>query len=390
MTEEKHNGQEPDWAKLLDLLESDPSHTETLTKDQKLQFEELRTLMNDTSEALDIYARLDVDQGWSNLRHIAQERGLVHLPETALADNSSAKRLWLRVLVAASLLCVLALGGYYFYQYANKDTKTIATVENDIQPGGNKATLVLSDGQSIPLRNDQDGITVGENGIRYADGSSLSDIDKVTYATLDVPRAGQYQLTLSDGTKVWLNADSKLTYPTTFIGDQRLVKLQGEAYFEVKHNAAKPFLVQCGDHTVKVLGTSFNVQSYADLAQSRITLVEGSVQLHNQGGLSQVLKPNEQAIVSKDNMSIRQVNAQQYVVWKDGIIVLDKQDIQSIIPQLERWYDVEFNRSGIPDQTPTLSGEIPRDISLSTVLAALGDQLKLKFEIKGRRVMVRD
>lgn len=309
-------------------------------------------------------------------------------PNIGQADKSKH---WIRRYLpyaAALLIGLSALGSWYMIQ--QQSTYEMEQTHNvDILPGGNKATLRLSNGDSFLLREDQDGIAIEGGGIRYQDGTALSSINAISYATLHVPRAGQYQLTLPDGTRVWLNADSELTYPTAFTGAERVVHLKGEAYFEVASNRSKPFLVQCEGQTVRVLGTAFNIQAHADQLQHVTTLVEGSIMLQTPHGKSSILRPNEQAILSGEQLDVKGVNAQQYVMWKDGIIVLDRQNIQAIIPQLERWYDVEFDRNVIPRRALTLSGEIPRDIKLSTVLEVLGEQLKLKFDIVGRRIVVK-
>lgn len=313
---------------------------------------------------------------------------LDRVPSNRQADKSKH---WIRRYLpyaAALLISFSALGSWYMIRqqsiYEMGQTHNV-----DILPGGNKATLTLSNGDSFLLRGDQDGIAIKEDGIRYQDGTALSTVDAVGYATLHVPRAGQYQLALPDGTKVWLNADSELTYPMAFTGEERVVHLKGEAYFEVTSDKSKPFYVQCDGQNIRVLGTAFNIQAHTDQLQHITTLVEGSIALQTSDGKSSILHPNEQAILSGNQLDVKRVNAQQYAMWKDGIIVLNRQDIQSIIPQLERWYDVEFEQSAIPQRSLTLSGEIPRDIKLSNVLNVLGEQLKLKFEIVGRRIVVK-
>ncbi len=293
--------------------------------------------------------------------------------------------------VAASIL-LLGAGIWIYYGLSSSDESSTAStlVDSGIQPGRNKATLILSDGQKMELSAEQHGIKVSEDGIRYLNGTPLTVISERRNVTLSVPKAGQYQLTLGDGTKVWLNADSRLDYPLQFEGNRRVVRLEGEGYFEVRHDKNKPFIVQFNGNEVEVLGTSFNVQAYPGMKDNRTTLVEGSVRIRNEEKISQVLKPNQQGVISAKEIKVRPVNVEQYTLWKDGIFVWDKQEIRSIIPQLERWYDITFDLSGIPIDTPTLSGEIPRDITLQAVLDVLENQLKLKFEVRGRRVMVKN
>ncbi len=346
------------------------------------RYQDLANSLNDSAfmeEQLRLYNRISIPPPEVTLRRLQQKPTLVPL-------RRRIKRYF--PYAAALLLSIGAMSAWYLEQRNNTEMSQ-QEVQNDIGPGGNKATLILSNGNTIALRSDQDGIAIGEDGIRYRDGATVSDLDQVNYATLHVPRGGQYQLTLPDGTKVWLNADTKLSYPTAFKAKERVVKLEGEAYFEVSPNKAQPFLVEFDEHTIRVLGTAFNVKAYPEQQQGITTLVDGRIALGSKDGPFQTLRPNQQAMTSDQGISIKEVNAQHYVVWKDGVIVLDRQDILSIIPQLERWYDVEFDRDAFPAHSLTLSGEIPRDISLSAVLAVLGEQLKFKFEIKGRKVIVK-
>lgn len=305
-----------------------------------------------------------------------------------IQQKTSSIKKWLPYMAAS----VLLLMGFFLLRYYTHQDLPMVVKENSasvVSPGTNKAKLVLSDGTVLDLSDSQDGLEITENGISYMDGQSLIGVEKEITATLEVPRGGQYQIVLADGTKVWLNAASKLVYPIKFVGDKRVVRLEGEAYFEVKHNKKQPFIVEFEDNKIEVLGTSFNVQAYPMSEKSQTTLVNGSVKISNSTNSSLLLKPNEQATISNNTMSVKKVNVEPYVLWKDGVIVLDKQDLSAIIPQLERWYNVEFDINSIPAHTSTLSGEIPRDIPFNSVLEVLMEQLKLKFEINGRRVMVK-
>ncbi len=258
----------------------------------------------------------------------------------------------------------------------------------DIAPGTNRATLVFDNGKSIQLSEKMEGISVTENVIRYENGAVLVDHAAQQYLTLAVPRAGKYKLTLSDGTKVWLNAASSLKYPSTFRGRERLVEVQGEAYFEVQHDSAHPFIVKTTQQNVTVLGTAFNVNTY-NKDKETTTLVRGRIALTNDRGGKKILLPGDQAVVRGDLFAVSKVNTQDYTAWKDDLIVLNDQDIYDIFRQLERWYDVEFVNMDAIHANKTLSGEIPRNTPLSAILQALEEQTHVKFEINGRRIMIK-
>ncbi|RZK70356.1 MAG: DUF4974 domain-containing protein, partial [Pedobacter sp.] len=192
-----------------------------------------------------------------------------------------------------------------------------------------------------------------------------------------------------DGTKVWLNASSSLKYPSAFRGSDRVVEVKGEAYFEVYHDSRHPFLAKSGSQVVKVLGTSFNINTYRQDA-AITTLVEGRIALHSSKGIEKVLLPGEQALNNGTGLILSKVNTQDYIAWKDDLIVLNNQNLQDVLRQLERWYDVEFVEIDLEPVRKTLSGEIPRNTNLSTILQALEEQTNIRFEIKGRRIMVRN
>lgn len=294
------------------------------------------------------------------------------------------------VKIAASIAAVLVLAFtvVYFNRDLPEDSNNIAseTIQDDIPPGTNRATLTLDNGESIVLREDKEGISINADNITYTDGTGLTESSQVQYATLTVPRAGQYQVTLPDGTKVWLNAQTTLKYPTDFKNREREVEMQGEAYFEVVHNASQPFIVRSNEQTVKVLGTSFNINTYT--GQATTTLINGSVQLSDQMQQTKILSPGQQAVETRNGFQVKHVDTENYIAWKEGVIILNRQNIHDILAQLERWYDVEFANTAAINSDAVLSGDIPRDINLSGILQALEQQTHVKFKIEGRRIMI--
>lgn len=402
MTEQHNSSDEQDWGIILDQLEAGRQGAGSLDEEQSKKLQELRTLVAETAHALEIYAQLDIDKGWIELRALAQQKNLILTEQVAVRRIRS----WVwSYIAAASLVIVLGIGGYFYTQKAIKNDR-VTMSRPDIPPGGNRATLVLSGGETISLSEKQDGLVVGKEGITYADGTSIVTSNAIQTVTIITPRAGQYQVLLPDGSKVWLNAASTLKYPTQFTGNVRCVELEGEAYFDVKKQGVwdkehkklnrTPFVVGTSGQEIEVLGTQFNVSAYSDDKATKTTLVKGSVRVTRQGEVgaravrSVLLSPGQQSTAQGESLFVKAVDVQQYIAWKDGVIVLDEQNLQAIIAQLERWYDVEFESTGLLRNKMTLSGEIPRNVSLTTLLDVLGEQMNLRFEIKGRRVMVRN
>jgi len=292
---------------------------------------------------------------------------------------------------AAVIVAFIALG-IVIYALNKPDTNPTALSainRQEIAPGTNRATLLLANGKAIQLSEAMEGINVTGEQISYEDGSVLLAHTAQQYLTMTVPRGGKYKLRLSDGTKVWLNAASSLKYPNTFQGNERVVEVQGEAYFEVQQDLEHPFIVKTETQTIKVLGTAFNVNTYNN-NKATTTLIHGRIALTNTKGVEKILSPGEQAVVKGEVFTLSKVNAQDYIAWIDDLIMLNDQDIHDIFRQLERWYDVEFVNMDLIHADKTLSGEIPRNTNLSAILQALEEQIHVKFEINGRRIMIKN
>ncbi len=308
---------------------------------------------------------------------------------------------------AAAAILVLLTSAYFLWSSSEKDHATPiakSSKVNDIAPGGNKAILTLADGTKVILDSANNG-TITKQGnvtiIKLNDGqlaykpstlnpqSSTTDrLSTVLYNTISTPRGGQYQLVLADGSKVWLNAASSIRFPNAFPGNDRKVEITGEAYFEVAHNAAKPFYVEAGGMEVKVLGTHFNVNAYTDEPSVRTTLLQGSVQVVN-GSHSKIIVPGEQAQVgSNGDINTSQVDVNEVVAWKNGKFIFDNANIHSIMRQLEKWYDIDVVYQAT-DTNETFMGSISRDVNCSQILDMLEKTGSLKFEIVGRRVIVK-
>src|SRR5690606_615318 len=222
---------------------------------------------------------------------------------------------------------------------------------SDIAPGTNRAILKLPNGKTIDLDNDADGIITDNTTISYADGRKIEIANSSTpqnaIVTLEVPLRGQYHVTLSDGTKVWVNAGSKLHYPLHFEGNQRAVELEGEAYFEVSTDEI-PFIVKSKNQTLKVLGTKFNISAYDERKEIITTLVEGKVALggENIQEAPLVLTPGQQSIFNGKRFSKRKVDVEQFIAWKNGQFYFDGVSPEEAFSQLAKWYDIDIVYEG--------------------------------------------
>jgi len=276
--------------------------------------------------------------------------------------------------------------GYFGFSYFNKETLVTTAELAQIMPGQGKATIVLENGQQIDLDQLEmhKSIQIGESliikdaqgEIRYQDAKSGSE--KAQYSSLQIPKGGMYQLTLKDGTRVMLNSDSKLTYPSSFGTGDRVVKLEGEAYFEVHKTTNKSrFIVESRQQRVEVLGTKFNIKGYLDQQQVETTLAEGSVLVHNKGK-QVLLKPNEQAVVKEGAVKVKPVNLESILSWTQGQFYFDGANTEAVLAEIARWYDIKIQYEP-RGQIDLYKGKIPRDLSLDRLIELLNyAELKTK------------
>ncbi len=284
---------------------------------------------------------------------------------------------------AAAVLLIVAL--FATYSYFRPSDHGPMSVKNDAAPGGNRATLTLADGRTIDLSESQTGIVVGED-ITYLDGSSVvngrqqATNEKQLTLTLRTPKGGTYQVTLPDGTKAWLNSASTLTYPSRFNENERVVQLEGEAYFEVRPAANAPFRVVSTGQTVEVLGTNFNVNAYPDEHTVRTTLINGAVRVVTDQNAT-VLKPGQQSEAGAAGLAVANVDIETIVDWKSGDFVFADESLESIMRKVARWYDVEVvYQDKLPNEG--YSAQISRNRNLSEVLHILELSGGLSYTIK--------
>lgn len=329
---------------------------------------------------------------WFN-RYAGEEAGgLDDLREKYDVNGSAGEKLWQRWLPYAAILAVALTMTWYFWDNRGLGQLAVGTVvqTEDIAPGGNRATLTLADGRTIDLSEAQSGIVVADKRIVYEDESeALLDFEaeKTIPLILSTPKGGTYQITLSDGTKVWLNAASTLKYPSHFSHDERVVEIEGEGYFAVAKDPSRPFKVASGNQRIEVLGTEFNVSAYNDEKDVKTTLVEGSVQLQVDASSEQMsLVPGEQSLLSGTSLRKREVDVTPYVAWKDGVFNFDNTTLSDMMKQMSRWYGVEvIYESDVPNER--FSGVMSRDVTLQTVLELLSIS-EITFRIQGNQLIV--
>ncbi|WP_194932940.1 FecR family protein [Sphingobacterium paramultivorum] len=317
------------------------------------------------------------------------EDSLKKLHEILKKRQSHYKRVVVWTSAAAVLLFFsLSLLLYRYYQSRNVIDETVKMVIADIDPGKDQATLSFADGKTVSLNGKE--LKTNNDGISYLGDKAISE-NTNQMATLSTPRKGQYKTTLPDGTKVWLNAESSLKYPTQFTGNERSVELKGEGYFEVAHNANKPFIVKSGDQQLKVLGTKFNINSYENEGAILTTLVSGSIELTNtQNTMPVKLKPGQQGkLLSLSSIFfVDNVDTEVFTAWTANEFQFQGTSIGEVLRQLERWYDVDVDYSNLPKRK--VNGTISKEKKLSSVLYALEKITDLKFKVIGRRIEIKE
>lgn len=314
--------------------------------------------------------------------------------EFILQKKSGSKRLWYAV--AATILLAISIT-LLFLPYHHTGANQELSKAEKFKPVGNKAILTLSDGKTIILRGttttevrDKNNELVAVNNkeeLNYQTAASPKKSLAEETNTVTTPKGAQYKVILPDGTKVWLNAASSVTYPLAFAGKERKVTITGEAYFEVAKDAARPFRVLSDKQVVEVLGTHFNINAYTDEPYTSTTLLEGRVRLIS-GKNSVFLEPGQQA--QQDNMHLvvgHATDLEEITAWKDGYFIFDHEHIESLMRKISRWYDVDVKFEG-PVSKDWFGGSVSRDKSAADILKKLELTGQIHFKIEGRRVIV--
>ena len=302
-------------------------------------------------------------------------------------------------MAAASVIILLGIAGWWWRNNSTGEKNdTITSIDSRNKPAeipapaSSKAMLTLADGTTIVLDSAADGVLAQQGQLRVvktADGQIRYEGggEEMLYHTLTNPRGSRVVgLTLTDGSKVWLNSESSLRYPAVFSGNTREVEITGEAYFEVAHDSRKPFLVRVNDVTTAVLGTSFNINAYAETSTIRVTLLDGAVRVMRNNQALQ-LAPGQQAAAGADGITLhRQVDIEQVMAWKNGYFSFKQADLQSVMAQVARWYDLQVViEEGVAHIT--FSGDIDRDLTLNQVLSILAET-RINYRIEGNKLVI--
>jgi len=370
-----------DEQELFDLIE--------ITKDEKIIKSHIKNLLsehksNDGTPAVK----------WGRLFHkIVEEKN--SQPSHPIIRKMSWTR-W-----AAAVIFLLLGTGYYFFSAhkGQKERRGLTKIEQtktiDIAPpAAVNAVLTLANGKRIILDSSGNGTLALQgavNVVKLADGQIAyrGTSKEIEYNTLSNPRGSKIiSLSLADGSKVWLNAESSLRYPTAFTGNERKVEITGEAYFEVAHNAAMPFIVQKGDVEIKVLGTHFNVNAYDDERSLKVTLLEGAVKVERHGNESLNIQPGQQAEINRQGkMELnKEVDIDEVMAWKNNWFNFNSLTVPDIMQQIERWYNVSVTYQGNPGNKH-FSGIVSRNNNVSEVLKIM-EQAGIKFKIEGKNITV--
>lgn len=313
---------------------------------------------------------------------------------------------WAGVAAAA---CILIMAGYWVFKpAAQKENTPVAQTETttpDLLPGKkNKAVLILADNKQIVLDSTGAGMlsVQGDASVRknangqivYESGNSLNKPTEVVYNTLEIPNGGEYELVLSDGSKVWLNSASRIKFPVNFTGNTREVEINGEAYFEIAKDKTRPFKVHFNSSTVEVLGTHFNVNAYDNEITQAVTLLEGSVKVSNTQDAIKII-PGQQAVLANESkLKVKEVDVEEAVAWKNGLFIFADEDIKSVMRKLARWYDFTPEYQGNIGEEQ-FGGMISKYRNISEVLKMFESTGTIHFKIipgdssgKGKKVII--
>ncbi|HTI07612.1 MAG TPA: FecR domain-containing protein [Puia sp.] len=370
---------EADWSALREAL-AEGTYDEVLEED-------IRTVF-DSHGAHESWSTLREQELWKKVearRNLEDPGGSADAKDPAIPGVSGGParvvpfyRRRRFVWTAAAAVLILAGGVAFLFTPKEKPASSATMAATAIPPGSSKAILTLAGGQQVVLGKDTRGAVASQGGIQVmqSDSGQLTYVrgrdekSEVLYNSVTTPRGGQYQVVLADGTKVWLNAASSLRYPTIFSGKEREVELTGEAYFEVKHNTARPFRVKTGGQVIEDIGTAFNIHAYDDEPVAKTTLLEGAVKVT--GKTTLVLKPGQQAQQHKGGaLSLTEgVDVEEVIAWKNGQISFANADFTSLMREVSRWYDVDIHYSGA---VPSLHvfGLLDRRVYLSSILEFL-------------------
>ena len=324
-----------------------------------------------------------------------EERGWWQLQQRARSGRSVRKIKWFPY--AAAIVLILSVGGVFYFSGDKEQTEILPIAKNEVQVPGSRAVLILPDGRKVDLENEvlrsdlaqsDSLLLVSARSLKYRDIDSPDTTE--IFHTLEIPRGGEYLLTLSDGTMIYLNSESTLSFPVKFQGKERKVYLTGEAYFKVAKNTEHPFVVTAGELEVLVTGTTFGVRAYKDEKDIQTTLESGQVTVRVEGK-SVKLVPNKQVLFNKSTMGleVRDVDVDLYLAWADGRLVYDNCPLEKILTDLGRWYNIDVFYSRDELRSYQFSLNMKKHEEFTQVLELIGKTGEEQFEIKDNTVIVK-
>ena len=313
--------------------------------------------------------------------------------ENKLPRKRRILRAWYAV--AAAVLVAMVTIVVFRTEKVEPATPLAETVSKGMKE--RKAILILGNGERINISDSTLNVLVETGGTEvFASGDIIKynrkdtmNLSTVEYNTLVIPRGGEYELELADGTRVWLNSESKLIYPVRVSGDIREVQMEGEICFQVAKNEKQPFIVKTKDVAVKVLGTLFNMEAYSDTRGVVTTLVEGRINVSNGQG-ERVVEPGQQVVATGDELVVTEVDAEQFISWTRGICFFNEASLEEIMEKLGRWYDMEVFFVSPSLKEAHFSLEIKRYDNIADVLGKIEKTGRMKFKVNGRTVMVEE
>lgn len=364
------------------------------------------------AEEAELFAALrtnDDDEGWTaliNELHVAAIADPAYDPSVyepqlqhILHGEPEVKkiRFYRRRYVAAAAIAglLLSTAAWFTWRHHTPPPPAAIATNTEVQPGKNGAVLTLGDGSQVVLDSLNNGVITTQQGTRVTlqNGQLAYDASAagtVSYNTMSTPRGRKFRLQLPDGTQVWINAASAISFPTAFTGNNRTVTLNGEAYFEVAPNSRQPFIVKLNNETsVEVLGTHFNINNYQEDANISTTLLEGAVRV-NVPHQPKVLQPGQQLLINKPTGATtlqHQVDTLAVIAWKNGVLNFQDKKLTTVMSIIARWYDIEVVYESTPPDI-TFVGEIGSDVNLSSVLNFLKDS-GIHFQLTGRKIIIK-
>lgn len=361
------------------------------------QLEELTTWLSASEKHREVFRRLTMAASYRDKETVYRRFDQYYNFDRIKRVIRSQRRIeWKYVAAAAAVVVLPLLVTFLVLEQRMEHIRPDYPKEMILLPGKSMATLTLSDGsikrldeENFALVDGSKRIVNNQGGLTYNVEDS-SSVEKEMYNTIRVPRGAEYNVTLDDGTRVWLNSESYIRFPIAFLGEERRIWVEGEVFVDVVKDARRPFIVNTGKLDIKVLGTKFNVRAYGEEECILTTLVEGSVQVDDPTGEIAVLSPSEQLMYNKESGTndVRVVDVELFVSWKDGLYVFESQRLEDIMTLIAKWYDVEvfYQNSGVKEIL--FSGRLKRYESAETLLKVFERLGGVRFTVQERTVVV--